>query len=119
MSKISKKAKVEPCSIVYIPQDTVTKISRFLEYGKEVNNLFEALVVFKSVGPFERDYAFLQNQHFRLIKWSSNVLGRLQRTTECRFLMYKEILDSNPLGPCLFWNKKNSRSSVTRRTRGE
>jgi len=114
MSKISKKAKVESCSIAYIPLDTVTKISHFLEYGKEVNNLFEALVVFKSVGPLARDYVFLQNKQFCLIKWSNDVFGRLQRKTERQFLDYKEILDANPLGLCVL-EQKNSRSSFTRR----
>ena len=59
-------------------------------------------MVFKSVGPLARDYVFLQNKQFRLITWSSDVLGRLQRKTERQFLDYEEILDSNRL----FWNKK-------------
>ena len=93
---------------VYLCLDTVTKISFFLEYGKKVNNLFEALVVCKSVGPLDRrDYAFLQTQQFRLIEWSSDILERLQRKTKRKFLTFKIILNSKPLAVSLIWNKKH------------
>ena len=102
----TKKPKVEPCSIVYIPMDAVTKISYFLKYGKEINDFFQALIIFKKAGAFERDYVFAQNKQFRLIEWSSDILGRLKRKTERQYLAYKIILDSKPLKGVLERNEE-------------
>ena len=102
----TKKPKVERCSIVYIPIDTVTKISYFLKYGREVNHFFQALIIFKKAAPFERDYAFLQTKQFSLITFTSDFLGRFQTKTERQYLAYKIILDSKPLKGVLEMNEE-------------